>query len=125
MNISKTFGILLLIMVTFQSSIITSNDEYVPAADVMPTPVGGMKAIYKKIEYPEHAKRNAIQGKVYVMVYVNEDGTVHDVKIIKGLGYGCNEVVIEAIKKTKFNPGEHKGNKLKVKYAMPIVFKLE
>ena len=124
MNISKGIGIFSLILFILSISTFASNDGYVPAAEVMPSPVGGMKAIYKNIEYPEHAKKQGVQGKVYAMIYVSEDGKVNDVKIIKGLGYGCNEAAIEGIKKTLFNPGEHKGKKLKVKFAIPITFKL-
>ncbi len=122
MNISKGIGILLVVFCAI--SILANSDGYVPAAEKMPFPTGGMKSIYSNIEYPEHAKKNGVQGRVFAMIYVDESGNVNDVKIIKGIGFGCDEAAIEGIKKTKFNPGEHKGSKLKVKFAMPITFKL-
>ncbi len=39
------------------------GDGYLPAAEVMPTPIGGLKGIYKKIEYPEIARKSGIEGK--------------------------------------------------------------
>lgn len=90
----------------------------------MPEPVGGMVAIQEKIVYPEIAKRAGIEGKVYVQAFINEEGDVVSAKILKGVGAGCDEVALDAVKKTKFNPGKQSGKPVKTQVTIPIMFKL-
>ena len=97
---------------------------YLAFADKMPEPVGGLPAIYKLIEYPEIAKRAGVEGKVYVLAFINESGGVDDVKVVKGIGAGCDEATVEAVKKSKFSPGESAGKPAKVKMSLQIQFKL-
>lgn len=98
---------------------------YQPFADVMPEPVGGLAAISKRLVYPEMAKTAHIQGKIYLIAYINEKGEVDDVKIIKGLPAGCDDAAIKAIKETKFVPAKQNGTPVKVQLSIPITFKLQ
>ena len=91
----------------------------------MPEPIGGISAIQQKIEYPEIAKRAGVEGKVYVIAFVDEDGNVTGAKIIKGIGAGCDEAALDAVRKTKFKPGKQRGTPVKVQVSIPIVFKLQ
>ena len=100
------------------------DEEYVAFAEEMPAPIGGITAINKKISYPELAKRTGVEGKVYVLVYVNEKGKPEDAKIVKGIGAGCDDAAIEAIKKTQFTPGKNNGVPMKVKLSLCLTFKL-
>ncbi len=100
------------------------DGEYLAFAEEMPQPVGGVSAVIKKIKYPEIAKRAKVQGKVYVMVFVDESGKPTDAKVIKGIGAGCDEAAIEAAKKAKYTPGKNKGVPQKVKLSLAIEFKL-
>lgn len=100
------------------------EEEYAVAVEKPPVPIGGMEAIVKKIVYPDMAMRMRIEGKVYVLIYLNESGDVDDVKIVKGIGGGCDEEAARAIKKTKFTPGMNKGAAVKTKLALAIAFKL-
>ena len=100
------------------------DDLYKPFAQVMPEPKDGLESIYKQIKYPEVAQKAGVEGKVYLLIYINENGDVDDVKVIKGLGAGCDEAAIEVIKNTKFNPGKDNGTPIKVKLSLPITFKL-
>jgi len=101
------------------------DEAYAAFAEVMPEPVGGIEAIYKRIIYPEVAKKAGISGKVYVLVFVDEGGSVDDVKVIKGLGAGCDEAVIDAVKASKFKPASNKGAAAKVKLSLAFTFKLK
>lgn len=101
------------------------DEEYLAAADVMPAPVGGLGAIMNSISYPTVAKQTGIEGKVYVLAYVNEKGGVDDVKVLKGIGGGCDEAASNAVKKAKFTPGQHAGKPVKVKLSLAIAFKLK
>ena len=100
------------------------GEEYLAFAEEMPKPVGGLPSIYERIEYPEIAKRTGIEGKVYVLAFINESGDVDDVKVVKGIGGGCDEATVEAVKKTKFTPGKLGGKPAKVKMSLQIQFKL-
>ncbi len=100
------------------------GEAYLPFAEEMPSPVGGLPAIYKHVKYPEIAQKAGIQGKVYLLAFINENGGVDDVKVIKGIGGGCDEAAIKAVKNTKFSPGKNKGKAVKVKFSLAIKFKL-
>jgi protein TonB len=102
-----------------------TDDGYLAFAEVMPEPVNGMAELTKQIKYPEIAKKAGLEGKVFAMAYVDEKGTVTDVKIIKGIGGGCDEEVISVLKKAKFKPGQNKGVNVKVKTSIPFQFKLK
>ncbi len=110
---------------TASNIMVYEEDPYLPFAEVMPEPVGGLEEIYKKVTYPEVAKRLGIEGKVYVLIYVNESGSVDDVKVIKGIGGGCDEAAVNAIKGLKFNPGKNAGSAVKVKMSLSVVFKMK
>lgn len=102
-----------------------AQDEYAAVCETPPTPVGGEAAIYKAIEYPEMAKNAKLEGKVYILVLINESGSVDDAKVIKGIGLGCDEAAVKAIKKAKFTPGKNGGAAIKAKLTMAITFKLK
>ncbi|MFH1196255.1 MAG: energy transducer TonB [bacterium] len=110
-------------MVTVHRPIL-EGEEYLAFAESMPEPVGGIKAIHAKLKYPKVAQEAKLQGKVFVLVFVNANGGVDDVKVVKGLGGGCDEEVVEAVKSTKFVPGKNKGQPIKVKLALSFEFKL-
>ena len=119
------FIVLVLFLIPSGTIFSSGKDElYKPFAQVMPEPEGGIEAIYSKIKYPETAQKAGVQGKVYLLIYINENGGVDDVKVLKGLGAGCDEAAIQAIKETKFSPGKDNGVAIKVKLSLPITFKL-
>lgn len=104
---------------------IEEEPTYFVAVEEMPEPVGGIQSIQSKIKYPEIAKRAGVEGKVYVLAFVDENGTVTDAKILKGLGAGCDEEALNAVKQTKFKPGKQRGKPVKVQVSIPIVFRLQ
>lgn len=106
------------------NTILPGDELYAIAVEKAPAPVGGLEAIVKKITYPEMAIKTRTEGKVYVLAYINEDGDVDDVKVVKGIGAGCDEETIRAVKKTKFTPGVDKGVNVKTKLALAIQFKI-
>lgn len=101
------------------------DEAYLAFAEVMPEPIGGIEAIYKKIGYPTAARNSGIEGKVYVLIFINEGGDVDDVKVIKGIGGGCEEEVISAVKASKFKPASNAGSPTKVKLSLAFTFKLK
>ena len=95
------------------------------SVEVMPEPIGGMKAIYKKISYPKQAKENGIEGTVLIRTYIDRDGEVLDAELVEGIGYGCDESARLAIFYHRFKPGMQRGQRVKVQMDIPVVFKLE
>jgi protein TonB len=104
---------------------IEEEPTYFVAVEEMPGPIGGIKAIQEKIVYPEIAKRAGVEGKVYVLAFVNEKGDVTKAQIIKGIGAGCDEAALNAVLKTRFTPGKQRGKPVKVQVSIPIIFKLK
>lgn len=127
MNSVRSTLSLIIIIVSFPFLFVFSNmqdDGYLPFAQVMPAPVGGMDAVYKHINYPDAAKKAGVVGKVYVLVYVNETGGVDQVKVVRGIGAGCDEAAMAGVKSVKFSPGKNDGGNVKVKLSLAIIFKL-
>lgn len=127
MRVLKTIVVLTILLFTPAGNLISGtnqNAQYLAFAEVMPEPVGGIGAIIKTIVYPEMAKRSGTEGKVYVQAHVNENGVAEEVKLIRGIGAGCDEVALEAVKKAQYTPGKVKGQNVKVKLTMAITFKL-
>ncbi|MFC2119557.1 energy transducer TonB [Bacteroidota bacterium] len=107
-----------------KKNVIEEEPVFFVAVEEMPQPIGGIKAIHDLIVYPEIAKRAGIEGKVYILAYLNEQGNVLRTEIIKGIGGGCDEAAEFAVKQTKFSPGKQRGKPVKVKVMIPIIFKL-
>ena len=95
------------------------------SVEVMPEPIGGMKAIYKKIHYPVAAKKNNIEGTVLIRVFIDRDGEVLDAQVLKGIGYGCDESARIAVFYHRFKPGLQKGQRVKIQTDILIEFKLK
>ena len=104
---------------------IEEEPTYFVAVEEMPSPIGGIKAIQEKIVYPEIAKRAGVEGKVYILAFVNEQGEVTKAQVIKGIGAGCDEAALNAVLKTRFTPGKQRGKPVKVQVSLRIVFKLK
>jgi periplasmic protein TonB len=105
-------------------------DGIFTAVEVMPTPQGGMKAFYsylsKNIQYPKAASKSNISGKVFVSLVVSETGRISDVKVVKGIGFGCDEEAVRVIAAAPpWIPGKQGGRPVKVRYTVPVNFTLQ
>ena len=117
--------ILFLSKVNFSQSAPSDEEQYLAFATTMPELDGGMAELFKKSKYPTVAKQTNSEGKGYAMAYVDEKGNVEKVKIIKGLGAGCDEEVVRVLTSSKFKPGQHEGKQVKVKTTVSVLFKLK
>ena len=106
-----------------QQAVIDDEGIYL-MCEKMPELVGGMDALQKKIRYPLQAKSLGVQGVVYVQSIINEKGKIIKPKVVKKLGAGCDEEAIRVLKKSKFKPGYDKGKPVKVRFTLPIFFRL-
>ena len=100
------------------------ENTYFVAVEHMPSPIGGLTGIQKRIKYSQIAIRAGIEGKVYVLAFINKKGIVTKARIIKGLGAGLDESALQAVKATRFNPGVQRGKPVNVQVSIPIVFSL-
>ena len=106
-----------------QRAVIDDEGIYL-MCEKMPELVGGMEALQKKIRYPLQAKSLGVQGVVYVQSIINEKGKIIKPKVVKKLGAGCDEEAVRVLKKSKFKPGYDKGKPVKVRFTLPIFFRL-
>ncbi|MBP5540204.1 MAG: M56 family metallopeptidase [Bacteroidales bacterium] len=106
------------------------TDQVFQVVEVDPEFPGGMEALIKylseNIKYPEQAKKDKIQGKVYISFVVEKDGSVADAKVLRGIGGGCDEEALRVVKgMPKWNPATVNGKPVNVQYALPVIFKLQ
>ncbi|HBG41049.1 MAG TPA: M56 family peptidase [Porphyromonadaceae bacterium] len=84
-----------------------------------------MDFIYSELKYPQIAAENGIEGRVIVQFIIEKDGRVSNAKIIRGIDPSLdNEAVRMVNAMPKWTPGEHKGEIVRVKYTLPVVFEL-
>ena len=105
-------------------------DKVYEKAEVMPEFPGGeqamMKFVAENVQYPEEAKEKEISGRVLVGFIVEKDGSVNEVKIVRGIGGGCDEEAVRVVKAMpKWKPGKQKGKPVRVHYTLPLTFKLQ
>jgi len=85
-----------------------------------------LKYLRDNIKYPEMAKESGIQGTVYVTFVVEKDGRISNVKILRGIGGGCDEEAVRVIKgMPKWKPGKQRGRPVRAQFNMPIRFILQ
>ena len=97
--------------------------------DVKPSYLGGdmalMTFIAKNVRYPQEAREKGIQGSVFVGFVIEEDGTVSNVKVVKGIGGGCDEEAVRVVKEMpKWCPGKKQGKSVRVSYMVLVNFRL-
>jgi protein TonB len=86
---------------------------------------GFNKYLSKNIRYPAIARENNVQGRVIVQFVVERDGSLTDIKVVRGIGSGCDEEAMRALKASpKWKPGIQNGRPVRVQYSVPVAFAL-
>lgn len=97
-------------------------------AEKMPEPIGGYSGFYKylskNMKYPSLAKRRETEGKVLVEFVVDKSGEPTNIKVLNGIGDGCDEEAMRVLKLAKWEPGKQRGRPVMVKMMLSIYFKL-
>lgn len=107
-----------------QSDLSTDKDDLFIVVEEMPKLIGGLQSLQSKIEYPEQAKKMGIEGRVILTFVVDENGNVENPMIVRGIGGGADEEALRAVKEVKFTPGIQRGEPVRVKHTLPVVFRL-
>lgn len=105
------------------------EDSIFKVVEKMPLFNGGKEELYsylgKNIKYPEEAKQKGIEGTVFVTFVVEKDGSVTNVKILRGIGAGCDEEAYRVVQTMpRWTPGYQDGKPVRVSFNLPIKYKL-
>jgi protein TonB len=100
------------------------EDEIFIVVENPPVLIGGIQGVQQSIVYPELALKVGIEGRVVVQFIVDRDGKVVNPVVMRGIGGGCDEEAIRAVKLAKFQPGMQRGRPVAVRYSLPITFKI-
>ncbi len=101
--------------------------EIVEEAPAFP---GGETAFYeyisKNLEYPKEALREKVEGSVNVEFTVSTDGSLNDIQVVKGIGFGCDEEAQRLIRNSpNWTPGRQGGKPVNVRVFWPVAFRLD
>ena len=107
-----------------------NTDEVFKVVEVDPEFPGGVEALYKylaeNIKYPEKAKNNKVEGRVYITFVIEKDGSVSDAKVLRSVNEELDAEALRVINAMpKWKPGTQRGVPVRVQYNIPIYFKLQ
>ena len=114
-----------------ESTASVSVSEELVIAEEMPEFEGGsaglIRYLAQNVIYPPLAKEIGKEGTVYVSFVVNEIGNVENAKVMRGIGYGCDEEVLRVVNKMPRwkKVGKNGGHPVKVRFNIPVSFKLK
>ncbi len=100
------------------------EDEIFVVVEQPPVLIGGIQSVQSKVVYPEMAIKAGIEGRVVLQFVIDKEGNIIDPQVVRGIGGGCDEEAIRALKTAKFRPGYQRGVPVAVRYTIPIMFKL-
>lgn len=94
-----------------------------------PYPIGGMKLfneyLANNLVYPSKAKSKGIEGRVFATFVVDKTGRLTDIKIVKGIGHGCDQSTENVLAQAdNWMPGKHHGTAVNVRIIIPVTFVL-
>ncbi len=105
------------------------EEQIFTIVEEMPTFPGGdeqlMKYLQNSVKYPQMAIDAGITGVVYVTFKVDKEGKISDVKVLRGIGGGCDQEAIRVVKAMpQWKPGKQRGKPVVVQFNMPVRFTL-
>jgi len=105
------------------------SDKIFLSVDTAPEFPGGLKEFYKflgsTIVYPKIARRNNTQGRVIVQFIIERDGSLTDIKVVRGVSKEIDEEAVRALNLCpKWSPGIQNGKAVRCSYTVPISFSL-
>lgn len=107
----------------------SGSDPVFTSVEQVPEFPGGIEAFGKflatNVKYPKVARDNNVQGRVIITFVVEKDGSLSDMKVLRGIGSGCDEEAVRVLGiSPAWKPGIQNGKKVKVQYSVPISFSL-
>lgn len=84
-----------------------------------------LRFLSENIRYPQMAREAGIQGTVFITFVVERNGSVTDVRVVRGIGGGCDEEAVRVVRNMpRWTPGRQRGQPVRVQFTMPIRFVL-
>ena len=107
---------------------VVSQDSIYRVLEVMPQYPGGpnemMKYIQENIKYPQSAKDNKIEGRVFVSFVVEKDGSITNAAVMRGIDKECDAEALRVVSSMpKWTPGQQKGEVVRTQFTIPIIYK--
>ena len=131
-NLSLKVALMMLVLLfSFMTSTAQTkkNDMVFDIVEVMPQYPGGqiamLKYIMENIKYPEQAMKEGIQGRVTVRFIVEKDGSISDVRPVLSVHPLLNKEAVRVVESMpKWSPGKQNGKPVRVRFNVPVMFKL-
>ncbi len=131
-NVSLKVALMMLVLLfSFMTSTAQTkkNDMVFDVVEVMPQYPGGpiamLKYIKENIKYPEQAMKEGIQGRVTVSFIIEKDGSISDVKAVRSVHPLLDKEAVRMVKSMpKWSPATQNGKPVRVRYNVPVMFKL-
>lgn len=101
-----------------------SGRRVVDFTNDMPKIVGGMGAYYIHIDYPQSAVEAGIEGRLVLSFVVDTSGRTSDIEVLESLFPPCDSAAVQALRRTRFVPGQQDGETVPVRMRLPVRFKL-
>ena len=89
-----------------------------------PVLIGGLEALQQTVVYPAEARADGVEGRVFVMFVVDEEGRVTEPQVMRSPDPRLSEAALDAVRAVRFEPGTQRGQAVKVRYSLPINFVL-
>ena len=110
-------------------AVVPDDDKVYETCDEMPEFPGGVKALLdylaKNVQYPVEAQQNGTQGRVPLCFIVEKDGSLSNVEVLRSLSPALDAEAVRVIKAMpKWKPAKDKGKVVRVRYTVPVVFRL-
>ena len=128
MSLMALFG---LTTVSAQKTVVAKKNQQVfDVVEKMPEYPGGQAALFeylqKNVKYPADAEKKKVEGRVLVTFVVNTDGSITDIEVVRKTFPSLDAEAIRVISgMPRWKPGEQKGQKVRVKYTVPLTFRLK
>lgn len=128
MALMALFG---LTTVSAQKTVVAKKNQQVfDVVEKMPEYPGGQAALFeylqKNVKYPVDAEKKKVEGRVLVTFVVNTDGSITDIEVVRKTFPSLDAEAVRVISgMPRWKPGEQKGQKVRVKYTVPLTFRLK
>lgn len=128
MSLMALFG---LTTVSAQKTVVAKKNQQVfDVVEKMPEYPGGQAALFeylqKNVKYPADAEKKKVEGRVLVTFVVNTDGSITDIEVVRKAFPSLDAEAVRVISgMPRWKPGEQKGQKVRVKYTVPLTFRLK
>ena len=106
------------------------EEQIFQVVEEMPEFPGGMaeclKFLSKNIKYPTISQENGVQGRVIIQFVVNRDGSIVDPQVVRGVDPYLDKEALRVVSSMpKWKPGKQRGKPVRVKYTVPVTFRLQ